>query len=132
MMPKTSVRPAASRNSSSPNCRPFRHCSINNSIGLRRTMDGPLGPSFLPPPVLRPAPLARSPLHRTLVVKLILTVLDDRGDGLEGEVAFRVLHHILQVKVLNRKMVVAVLVGTAHRCVVGLAPLGSHGVLLAE
>ena len=29
-------------------------------------------------------------------------------------------------------MVVAVLVGAAHRCVVGLAHLGPHGVLLAE
>src|SRR6476646_10970910 len=95
-------------------------------------MDGPFGLSLLSPPVPRPASLAQSPLHWTLVVKLILTVLDDRGDGLEGEVAFRVLHYILQVEILNRKLVVAVLVGTAHRCVVGLAHLGAHGVLLAE
>src|SRR6266702_2765246 len=27
MIPNTSVSPAASRNRSSPNCRPFRHCS---------------------------------------------------------------------------------------------------------
>src|ERR1700746_2878376 len=86
----------------------------------------------LSPPAPRPASLARSPLHWTLVVKLILTVLDDRGDGLEGEVAFRVLHHILQVEVLNRTLVVAVLVGTAHRGVVGLAHLGAPRVFLAE
>src|SRR6266550_2515814 len=33
MIPNTSVSPAASRNSSSPNCKPLRHCSRKRSIG---------------------------------------------------------------------------------------------------
>ena len=36
MMPKTSVRPAASRNSSMPNCTPFKHCSKKYSIPSER------------------------------------------------------------------------------------------------
>src|ERR1700730_6302880 len=32
MMPNTSVRPAASRNNSSPNCNPFRNCSTTSSM----------------------------------------------------------------------------------------------------
>src|SRR5919108_593273 len=32
MMPKIKVSPAASRNSSSPNCKPFRHCSMNSNM----------------------------------------------------------------------------------------------------
>ncbi len=39
MIPNTSVRPAASRNSISPNCRPFSVCSRIRipDIGRRRT-----------------------------------------------------------------------------------------------
>src|SRR6266851_10380497 len=33
-MPKISVSPAASRNSSMPNCTPFRHCSMKYSMAL--------------------------------------------------------------------------------------------------
>src|ERR1700730_9181859 len=32
MMPNTSVSPAASRNSSRPNCNPFRNCSTTSSM----------------------------------------------------------------------------------------------------
>src|SRR5215212_6903775 len=32
MIPNTSVSPAANKNSSSPNCRPLRHCSRKKSI----------------------------------------------------------------------------------------------------
>src|SRR5262249_22113761 len=46
MIPKISVSPAASRNSSMPSCTPLRHCSMKYSMGLgrRRTeMQGRLG-----------------------------------------------------------------------------------------
>ncbi len=33
MMPNTSVRPAAIRNSMTPSCSPFRTCSRNSSMG---------------------------------------------------------------------------------------------------
>src|SRR5882724_10271893 len=59
-----------------------------------------------------------SSLHRALAVKLVLAVLDDRRHRLEREVAFAVLHHVLQVEVLDREVVVAVLVRPAHRFVV--------------
>src|ERR1700747_3302302 len=119
-MPKTSVSPAASKNNSSPNCRPFRHCSINSSMGFgRRTTGGRFQPLFFCLLILLsfsplPSAFARppSPLHRALVVELILAVLDDRGNGAEGEIALRVLHHGLQIDTLDREVVVAVLVVT--------------------
>src|SRR5260370_7969088 len=100
-MPKTSVSPAASKNNSSPNCRPFRHCSINSSIGFgRRTTNGQFQPLFfclllllsfapLPSAFARPP----SPLHRALVSELILPVLDVLATGLAAQPPFRVLHH---------------------------------------
>ena len=38
----------------------------------------------------------------------------------------RVLDHVLQIEILDREVVVAVLVGAAHRLVVGLAHLVAH------
>src|SRR6266852_2214662 len=163
MMPNTSVSPAASRNSSSPNCRPFRHCSTKSSMsrglgkqpslsscpGLagastpwiterRKTWMAGTSPAMTwrgrpyHPSSVVSLPSSDSPLHRALVVEPVLAVLDDGGHGLEGEIAFRVLHHVLKIEILDREVVVAVLVGTAHRGVIGLAHLGAHGVLLAE
>src|SRR5690348_15928836 len=43
-----------------------------------------------------------SSLHRALVVETILVVLDDGGDGLQRELAFGVLHHVLQIEALDR------------------------------
>src|SRR5262245_2832894 len=115
-MPKTRVSPAASRNSSSPNCRPFRHCSRNSSMGLRsqrtdvgRRADGLASSVFRPLSSLvrRPA----SPLHRALLVEAVLAVLDDRGHGLEDEIAARILDRFLQVEILDGELIVAVLVG---------------------
>src|SRR5262249_53326950 len=134
MMPNTSVRPAASRNSSSPNCKPFRHCSVISSIEWsgwcpargQRTAKGNL--SVLSAVRGR----SRSLLHRALVVKIILAVLDDGRRRLERQVAVRILHHVLQVEVLDRNVIVAVLVRPAHRGVVRLAHLVAHGVLLAR
>src|SRR4051794_23790765 len=73
-----------------------------------------------------------SPLHRALVVEIVLAVLDDGGDGLEREIALGVLDHVLQVEVLDREVVVAVLVGSAHGGVAGFAHRVAHGLLLAE
>src|SRR5688572_21411770 len=122
MMPKISVRPAATRNSSRPSCRPFRHCSRTRSIDNPRRHHPP---KRMTPQTLRSldAPQARgmtcrvslnrpsSPLHRTARVELVLAVLDDGRDGLEREVALGVLHHVLQIEVLDREVVVAVAVG---------------------
>src|SRR6185503_19711716 len=72
MMPKTSVRPAAIRNSMTPNCSPLRHCSTTSSA-LTGTSGNERGAGG-------PAPLARPrrpalPLHRALLVIGVLVVL---------------------------------------------------------
>src|SRR5215208_8136371 len=61
-----------------------------------------------------PYGVKHSPLHRALDVEFVLAVLDDGGDGLERQVAFCILDHVLQIEILNRKVVVAVLVRTPH------------------
>src|SRR5882724_5411180 len=76
--------------------------------------------------------IAASPLHRALVVKLVLAVLDDGRDCFQRQVAFGVLYYVLQVEVLDREVVVAVLVRPAHGLVIGLAHLRTHHILLAE
>src|SRR5262249_50923660 len=73
-------------------------------------------------PVRGPSPPTRSsPFHGTFVVEAVLTVLDDGRDGLEPQGAVGVLHRLLQIEILDREMVVAVLVGAAHGGVVRLA-----------
>src|SRR5437016_928871 len=109
MIPNTSVSPAASRKSSSPNCRPLRHCSRKRSMDFReRTTDdrGQIGNRSFAFPTLSPLSSVvctlDSPLHRALVVELVLAVLDNGGDGLEREVALRILDHVLQIEILYR------------------------------
>src|SRR6476646_9294459 len=123
MMPITSVSPAASRNSSRPNCSPFRNCSMT------RNMQGDLyqaetkqrqrecAAAFFywmhdPCQTLKlsadHAPANPRSFHRTFVVEAILVVLDDGGNCLERKLAFGVLDHVLQIKVLDRNVVVAV------------------------
>src|SRR5258708_6576394 len=100
MMPKTSVSPAASRNSSSPNGKKAgsRVCSATLRAALR-----PGHESF----------------HRALVVEAILVVLDDGRDGLERELAVSVLDDVLQIEILDRHVVVAELEAAAQRLKVG-------------
>src|SRR6185369_8999303 len=135
MMPKTSVRPAASRNSSMPSCTPLRHCSMKYSIRRRdarlgvaspqarrrkgaRRQDDRSGPVRQP----RTAPL----FHRAAVVKAVLVVLDNGRDGVEDVVALSVLHHVLQIEILDRDVVVAELEVAAHGLEVGLLHLLAH------
>src|ERR1700722_14114165 len=53
----------------------------------------------------------RGLFHRAFVVEVILIVLDDASDGLERERAIGILHHILQIEILDRDVVVAVFEG---------------------
>src|ERR1700760_2331054 len=144
MMPKTSVNPAASKNSKRPNCSPFRNCSTTSSMFLR---DDPHFAGLADnSPTLRggfkkirqrfsaAASLKQNScsFHRTLVVIAILIVLDDGGDGLERQGAVGVLHHVLQIEILNRDVVVAVSEGAAHRLEIGLFHRRLHRVLLAQ
>src|SRR5262245_14073255 len=123
MMPKISVSPAASRNSSMPSWMPFRHCSIRYSMG-------PCPAETLQPLGLAPHPPTRSGhdislknktaeapasavfrrigamslRHVALADVLVLIVLDDRRDRLQPELV-AVLHRVLQVEVLDRHVV---------------------------
>src|SRR5690242_18620096 len=124
MIPKISVSPAASRNSNSPNCRPFRHCSRRRSIALYYVVPAKAGThapgwDYGPPHSRFP----RSPFHRAAVVEAVLVVLDDGGDGLERQISLGVLHDVLEIEILDRELIVAVLVRPAHGPIVGLAHL---------
>src|SRR5437773_6691339 len=67
-------------------------------------------------------------LHRAFVVEAVLVVLDNGGDRLQRELAVGILDHVLQIEILNRDVVVAVFVRTAHRFEVHLLHLGLHRV----
>src|SRR4029079_4231185 len=98
MIPNTSVNPAASMNSSRPNCRPLRHCSMNSVMALSvHTFAIENGGGALPPPPSFPAP-ASVRRHLAFRVMTVLEVLDDRGGCLPHElVAF--LDPIIQIEV---------------------------------
>src|SRR3984885_12952020 len=66
-------------------------------------------------------------LHRAFVVEAILAVLDDGRDGFQRELAVGVLHHVLQIEILDRDVIVAVFERTAQRLEIGLLYLGLHG-----
>src|SRR4051812_28097210 len=153
MMPNTSVSPAASRNSSRPNCNPFSDCSITTSMyPLNSRLQQNSGSATALPPVfywvhdfsakplitwliMRRKNAARKrqgSLHRAFVVEAILVVLDDGGHRLERELAVGALDHVLQIEILDRDVVVAVFEGTAQRLEIGLLHLGLHRVLLGH
>src|SRR5262245_30158043 len=75
MMPNTSVRPAASRNSINPNCRPLSACST------MRTQDTS----------------SRDLLHRAVLDVRVAAVLEDGADGFVHQAALRVLGDDAQV-----------------------------------
>src|SRR5512138_2356644 len=114
MMPNTSVNPAASMNSRRPNCSPFRHCSMNS---VMMPSAPPNACKQTAAARLRRRRLYPNPrlFHRALTVISVLVVLDDGGDGLEHEVALSVLHHILEIECLDRKVVVIELKVATHR-----------------
>src|SRR2546425_4604864 len=111
MMPKTSVRPAAIRNSMTPNCSPLRHCSTTRS-----QFNGPL----------------RLPLHRTLLIVGVLVVLEDRLLDLHLHLPAGPLHRPQQVEVLNRSVVDVERELPAGRPEVGLAHGRDHALPVAE
>src|SRR3982074_3239381 len=126
MMPNTSVNPAANRNSSSPNCNPFRNCSTTSSMGTsyriaqRKQRRRERRRCFAQGP--------RS-FHRDFVMEAGLGVLDDGSDRFQRKLALGVLDHILQIEALDRNMVVTVFERAAQRLEIRLLHLGLHGVL---
>src|SRR5918996_4224061 len=128
MMPKTSVRPAAIRNSMTPNCRPLRHCSRTSNPLMEVPVNerGAGGP----------APLARArspalPLHRALMVVGVLVVLEDRLLDLHLDLG-AALDGLQQIEVLDGMVVDVVGELPAGRLEVGLPHGGHHALLVAE
>src|SRR6267143_3203184 len=127
MMPKTSVSPAAIRNSMTPNWRPFSPCSSTSSTLMGNEKGGAI--------VSRPPASARGPrlpLHRTLLVVGVLVVLEDRLLDLHGELTIGGPHGLQQIEVLDREVVDVVPVRTPGRLVVGFAHGGDHARLVRE
>src|ERR1700693_3273175 len=118
MMPKTSVNPAASRNSSKPNCSPFRNCSTISSMDTSREAERHRTERKTAAAHERRRSIGQGDLrslHRTFVVEAVLAVFNDGGDGFQRQFAVGVLHHVLQIEVLDRDVVVAVFERPAHR-----------------
>src|SRR5207244_9906079 len=90
MMPNTSVSPAASRNSISPNCTPFSACS------RKRIADMKIGtvPIF-------PARL----LHRAVFEPEVAVVLEDGADLAVDDAPLAVLDQRAHVVILERRAV---------------------------
>src|SRR5438132_12030922 len=110
MMPKVSVRPAASRNISRPSCRPFSiWISRYSTSRLFLKRNGSAMPRSRQPSG------SQASLHRALLVVRILGVLHGGGDGLHRHHAVGVLHRFLDVEVLDREVVGVVLEVAAQR-----------------
>src|SRR5215212_5839862 len=99
--PKTRVSPAATRNSSTPNCRPFSACTSRRPV---------LMPRSVPPPPSAHAALGRPGVH---------VVLQHLAHGLGLELAVRTLRHAAQPEVLHRVVVGAEAEIATHGAEVG-------------
>src|SRR5919198_944114 len=62
----------------------------------------------------------------------ILVVLQGQGCGFERVRAALIFNCFLQIEVLDRKVIVAVLIRTANRLIVGLTQRASNSILLGE
>src|SRR5262249_56747774 len=111
MMPKTSVRPAAIRNSMTPNWSPLRHCSTTRSQFNGR---------------------ARLPLHRALLVVRVLVVLEHRLLNLHLDLTARSLHGLEEIEVLDRVVIHVVRERAARGLEIGFAHGGDHALLVAQ
>src|SRR5581483_804801 len=131
MMPNTSVRPAASMNSSRPNCRPLRHCSMNSVMARKLhafAMENG-GSAYAPPPSwTAPASVRR---HLALRVMDVLEILDDGGGRLE-HVLVAFLHHVLKIEILDRNVVGAELEVATHGLEVRLLERLADGVFVGQ
>src|SRR6476469_927430 len=126
-----SMIPNTSMNSSRPNCRPLRHCSMN-SVMARRLHTFAIengGSARAPPPSFTaPASVRR---HLAFRVMTVLAVLDDRGGCLQHALV-AVLDHILQIEVLDRNVIRSELEAAAHRLEIGLFERLTHRVLVGQ
>src|SRR5688572_28584912 len=109
MMPNTSVRPAASRNSIRPNCTPFRVCSRKRVAVMQTKKGGASAPPF--------EDLHWKCLFHLAVFGPEVDVLGEHGaDLLVDDAALLVLDQRAHVVVLDR------------RAVVGRLPVAARGL----
>src|SRR5690606_21288325 len=111
MMPNTRVSPDAISSSVTPNCRPFSICSRNSCIhlisgtgGLRRR---------------RPPQTPDRLLQAALGSVGILVIVEDLGDHDIGELAVVAAHHLADIDVLNRMVIIAEAEVATHRIELG-------------
>ena len=71
-------------------------------------------------------------LHRTTIVEAILIILDDSRDGVKRIAAIRILCRVLQIKILNRNVVVTELEIAANRFEVRFLHFLTHTFFIAE
>src|SRR5712691_3474938 len=112
MMPKTSVRPAAIRNSITPSCSPLSVCSSTRTKfmarkpGLRDERRGASVPSRRGKPAPRPRRPALPLLHPAFLGVGILVVGEDRFLDLHHRIlARRPGDRLQQIEILDREMV---------------------------
>src|SRR5438874_12261397 len=111
MMPNTSVRPAASRNSISPNCTPFSDCSRKRIADTRSGTEPEL--------VRAPSPNSKL-LHRAVFEPEVAVVLEDGADLAVDDAPLAVLDQRAHVVILDRRAVRRLLPRPAR----GLGALG--------
>src|SRR2546429_2197310 len=97
MMPKTSVSPAASRNSISPNCRPFSDCSRTRIAGIRNRGQSPISNWALTP--------ISGLLHAAVFEPEVLVLLEDGADLAVDDAPVLVLDEFAHVVVLDRRAI---------------------------
>src|SRR5262249_75742 len=107
MMPNTSVRPAASRNSIRPSCRPFSSCSTIRDGG-------------------------KGSLHLALRGGDVLEVGERLADGLVGDAAASVLVDLAQVVVLDREVVLVEAEFSARRVEFGFGERLAQRLLVLD
>src|SRR5579862_3961062 len=100
MMPNTSVSPAASRNSITPSCSPFRVCSAMRTKSIKKK--GRAAPPRRPPALL--------PLHLAVLGIGVLVGREHRLLNFHHRIRRRsgARDRLQQVEVLDREMVVVV------------------------
>src|SRR5258706_874036 len=117
MMPNTSVRPAASRNSIRPNCTPFSACSRKRITDIQIGDGARTNPGSVPEFQL---------LHAAVFGPEVAVVLEDGADFAIDDAPLAILHERAHVVVLDRRAVRRFL-PFAPRCLGTLGRLHQRG-----
>src|SRR5690606_16911773 len=111
MMPNTSVRPAASKNSIRPNCRPFSSCSSMSIESIAK---------------------ACSAAHPALLRVGVAVLFHHGTDELVGHLPLFIPDDLAQVVILDREVIGVERERTTHRGKVGLLQGLAQRILVLE